>query len=93
MSSNAMLSSGLRWTSSKDAAMAQASTRRKIMSQPDPQRLREYRKRADLKRCRNQVQARLPPELADRFRQYMRTKGLNKNQALLSIVSAFLNQC
>ncbi len=57
----------------------------KTMSGPDPQRLREYRQRADLKRCRNLVQARLPTELADRFRRYMQANGLNKNQALISI--------
>ena len=66
---------------------------KKTMSGPDPQRLREYRQRADLKRCRNLVQARLPPELADRFRRYMQANGLNKNQALISILSAFFKQC
>ena len=53
--------------------------------------LREYRKRADLKRQRNHVQARLPPELAKKFRQYLHTTGLTQNQAIIAILSTFLN--
>ena len=53
--------------------------------------LREYRKRADLKRRSNLIQARLPPDLARRFRHYLQTTGLNQNQALIAILSTFFN--
>ena len=61
------------------------------MTDPESQRLREYRKRADLKRRSNQIQARLPPELARRFRHYLQKTGLNQNQALIAILSNFFN--
>jgi len=61
------------------------------MTDPERQRLREYRRRADLKRRSNLIQARLPPDLARRFRHYLQTTGLNQNQALIAILSTFLN--
>lgn len=61
------------------------------MTDPESQRLREYRRRADLKRRSSLIQARLPPELARRFRHYLQTTGLNQNQALIAILSTFLN--
>lgn len=57
----------------------------------DHLRLREYRRRADSKRRIDQVQARLPPELLKQFRDYMRTTGLNQNQAIIAILSTFFN--
>jgi len=54
-------------------------------------RLREYRRRADAKRRERQVQARLPPNLAQQFAAYMQTHGLNQNQALVAILSTFFN--
>ena len=53
--------------------------------------LRKYRRRADDKRRSDQVQARLPPELGEKFRQYLHTTGLNTNQAIIAILSSFLN--
>jgi len=61
------------------------------MADTPRQTLREYRRRADLKRRSDQVQARLPPELAEKFRQYLYTTGLNTNQAIIAILSSFLN--
>ena len=61
------------------------------MADTPRQTLREYRRRADLKRRSDQVQARLPPELAEKFRQYLHITGLNTNQAIIAILSTFLN--
>jgi len=55
------------------------------------ERLREYRRRADAKRRDRQVQARLPPKLAQQFTAYMQTHGLNQNQAIVAILSTFFN--
>ena len=61
------------------------------MADTPRQTLREYRRRADLKRRSDQVQARLPPELAEKFRQYLHITGLNQNQAIIAILSAFFS--
>lgn len=55
------------------------------------ERLREYRRRADAKRRDRQVQARLPPKLAQQFMAYMQANGLNQNQAIVAILSTFFN--
>jgi len=55
------------------------------------ERLREYRRRADAKRRDRQVQARLPPKLAQQFTTYMQAHGLNQNQAIVAILSTFFN--
>ena len=55
------------------------------------ERLREYRRRADAKRRDRQIQARLPPKLAQQFTAYMQTYGLNQNQAIVAILSTFFN--
>jgi len=55
------------------------------------ERLREYRRRADAKRRDRLVSARLPPKLAQQFTAYMQTTGLNQNQAIVAILSTFLN--
>jgi hypothetical protein len=55
------------------------------------ERLREYRRRADAKRRDRQVQARLPPKLAQQFSAYMQATGLNQNQAIVAILSTFFN--
>ncbi len=57
----------------------------------DPERLRDWRRRADRKRRATHIQARLPPDLARRFRHYLQTTGLTQNQALIAILSTFLN--
>jgi hypothetical protein len=54
-------------------------------------RLREYRRRADAKRRQRQIQARLPPGLAEQFQAYMQTTGLNQNQAIIAILSTFFS--
>jgi len=46
---------------------------------------------SQLQRRINHIQARLPPELGRKFRQYMQTSGLNTNQAIIAILSTFLN--
>jgi len=51
----------------------------------------ESRKRLLLERRANHIQARLPPELGRKFRQYLQTTGLNANQAIISILSNFLD--
>ena len=61
------------------------------MADTPRQTLREYRRRADRKRRSDLVQARLPPELAEKFRQYLHTTGLNTNQAIIAILSTFFN--
>ena len=61
------------------------------MADSPRQTLREYRRGADLKRRSDQVQARLPPELAEKFRQYLHTTGLNTNQAIIAILSTFFS--
>jgi hypothetical protein len=55
------------------------------------ERLREYRRRADAKRRERQVQARLPPKLAQQFTAYMQAHGLNQSQAIVAILSTFFN--
>jgi hypothetical protein len=55
------------------------------------ERLREYRRRADAKRRDRQVQARLPPKLAQQFTAYMQAHALNQNQAIVAILSTFFN--
>ena len=57
----------------------------------DPERLRDWRRRADRKRRTTHIQARLPPDLARRFRHYLQTTGLTQNQALIAILSTFFN--
>jgi hypothetical protein len=54
-------------------------------------RLREYRRRADARRRQRQIQARLPPRLAEQFQAYMQTTGLNQNQAIIAILSTFFS--
>ena len=54
-------------------------------------RLREYRRRADARRRQRQIQARLPPALAEQFQAYMQTTGLNQNQAIIAILSTFFS--
>lgn len=55
------------------------------------ERLREYRRRADAKRRERQIQARLPPKLAEQLHAYMQATGLNQNQAIVAILSTFFN--
>jgi hypothetical protein len=61
------------------------------MTTDKDQRLRESRKRSHLKRRADHIQARLPPELGRKFRQYLQTAGLNANQAIISILSNLLD--
>lgn len=55
----------------------------------------EYEKQgqalADDKRRHNHFQVRLDAQLADKLRDYMRSRDLNANQALQIIVSKFFN--
>lgn len=46
---------------------------------------------SQLQRRVNHIQARLPPELGRKFRQHLQTTGLNTNQAIIAILSTFLN--
>jgi len=61
------------------------------MTDPEfTQRLREYQRRSELRRL-GHIQARLPPDLARRFRHYLQTTGLTQNQAIIAILSTFFN--
>jgi hypothetical protein len=63
----------------------------KMAADYQAQREAEWRRTADQKRRHNHFQVRLPPDLADKLRDYMKSRGCGQNQALITIISKFFH--